>query len=181
MVSPRATLPSRLSVLRAVERRVANPLFETLLRSRLHWPASRWLMLVSYVGPRSGRRYTFPVAYARFNDATIVLTSKRESAWWRNFQQPRECYVWFEGEVYPATGRVLTGHERGRLLGEYLERRPFLSRLLGIDTTHRAAPDQLSRANPEIAVVRFTVDERAWEPIRVAPTLRPDSTSVPLF
>jgi hypothetical protein len=43
--------------------RVVNPLVRWLIRSPLHRLASRRLALITYTGPRSGRRYTIPVGY----------------------------------------------------------------------------------------------------------------------
>lgn len=147
------------SVQRAAEERVLNPLLRSALRSRFHLVASRWLVLVSYVGRRSGRRFTFPVAYARSDGAVVAVTPKGESNWWRNFREPRECRVWLEGTEYAATGAVVTGDERGSLLATYFESHGLLGRFLRSDADPAATPDRLSRANSDLAVVRFTLDD----------------------
>ncbi|MFB6184600.1 MAG: hypothetical protein ABEI96_08605 [Haloarculaceae archaeon] len=139
---------------RLLEDRVANPLFRAVLRSPLHWLASRWLVLVSYVGPRSGRRYAFPVVYHRVGDAVVAVTPRTESNWWRNFRTPRRCTVWLRGTNYAASGAVVTGDERGPLVDAYFERHGLVGRMLGSDRGGR------SRARPyeDLAVVRFALD-----------------------
>lgn len=147
------------SLQRTFEERVANPLFRVVLQSRFHWLVSNWLVLVSYVGRRSGRQYTFPVAYHHLDDAVVAVTPKGESNWWRNFHEPRECHVWFDGTEHAATGALVTGDERGPLLAEYFETHGLLRRALGGETDQPSSPEQLARANPELAVVRFALDE----------------------
>lgn len=146
------------SLQRAFETRVANPLLKSVLQSRFHWVVSDWLILVSYVGSRSGRRYTFPIAYHQLDGAIVAATPKGESNWWRNFQQPRECRVWLRGTEYTVTGELLTGDERNPLLAEYVENHGLLGRMLGVDTDSTARSDQRVESNPDVAVVRFNLD-----------------------
>ncbi|MFB6170445.1 MAG: nitroreductase/quinone reductase family protein [Haloarculaceae archaeon] len=151
--------PRVSSAQRAIEERLANPLFRSVLRSRFHWVASTWLLLVSYVGRRSGRTYTFPVAYHQLDGAVVAVTPKRESVWWRNFRDARECRVWLRGTEHTATGELVTGPERGRLLGAYFENHGLLGRMLGSEVETGASPDRRAEANRDIAVVRFLLDE----------------------
>lgn len=132
---------------RTVERRVANPLLRGLLRSPLHRPASRWLVLVSYVGRRSGDRHSFPAVYARAGGALVVVTPAGESNWWHNFTGERYCTVWLRGSPRSAVGEVLDGERRASALAAYLDAHPALGRLVGA----RDDPDAL-------AVVRFAVE-----------------------
>lgn len=59
----------RVSAVAAGRRRFAilnhaiNPLVRWLMRSPLHWLASRRVALISYTGRRSGRRFTIRVGY----------------------------------------------------------------------------------------------------------------------
>jgi deazaflavin-dependent oxidoreductase (nitroreductase family) len=158
-MSATSSSPSnRISPLqRGIEERVANPLFRWLLRTRLHWLASRWLVLLSYVGPRTGRRYTTPVAYARSEGNVVVVTPNRESNWWRNFTEPRACRLWLRGTARTATGVVVTGTERERLLAAYVDSHGLLGRSLGADG--RATPEELARTNRTLTVVRFTLED----------------------
>jgi hypothetical protein len=65
--------------------RAVNPLVRWLLRSRLHWLASRRLTLISYTGRRCGRRYTIPVGYRIAGlEVTITVGSPDCKVWWRS-------------------------------------------------------------------------------------------------
>jgi hypothetical protein len=60
-----------------------NPFMKRTLASPLHFLFSRWFVLLSFTGHKSGRRISTPVSYFR-RDGTLVLTTKRP--WWRNLE-----------------------------------------------------------------------------------------------
>jgi hypothetical protein len=69
----------------AVLNRTANPLLRAMLSSPMHPLLSRGLALITVTGPRSGRRYTFPVGYRQDGDTVIVNVGWAErKRWWRN-------------------------------------------------------------------------------------------------
>ena len=143
---------------REIEERVANSLFRSLLRSRLHWLISNWLVLLSYEGRRSGRQYTFPVAYKRLDDRIVVVTPKQDSNWWKNFQESQECTVWLRETEYSASGALVTDDERTDLIVEYFDTYGILGRILDFGGNPAASPEQLTQAKRSLAVVRFDLD-----------------------
>jgi hypothetical protein len=98
---PAATGRGRFALLN----RVINPLVRWLMRSPLHWLASRRLALITYTGRRSGRAYTIPVGYQMSGpQVTITVGSPDRKVWWRSLTgsgAPVELVV---------RGRRLTGH-----------------------------------------------------------------------
>jgi hypothetical protein len=63
--------------------RLINPFVRLLLRSPLHVMASDTLLLLTYTGRKTGKRYTIPVGYSREGDVITVFTSH---GWWKNLQ-----------------------------------------------------------------------------------------------
>ena len=59
---------------------IINPVVKTLLRSPIHGFWSKSLMLITFSGSRSGRRFTTPVRYVRVGDAVRCFTSA-ENMW----------------------------------------------------------------------------------------------------
>lgn len=60
-----------------------------MLRSPLHFVASKALMVIGWSGRVSGNAFSIPVGYQRHGDALIVLISKRdERRWWKNSRTP---------------------------------------------------------------------------------------------
>ena len=71
----------------AVLNRTANPVVRTMLSSPLHPLLSRGLALITVIGRRSGRRYTFPVGYRQDGDrVTVTVGAPARKRWWRNLR-----------------------------------------------------------------------------------------------
>ena len=87
-----------------------KPAVAALLRSPLHPLLSFGLMLISFEGRKTGRRYTFPVGYQRRGGTVTVLASRaRRKRWWRNFREPGPVELLVRGRWLSGTGRVLAG------------------------------------------------------------------------
>ena len=138
-----------LQVARTLETRVANPIVQWLLRSPVHWLASFAVVLVTYRGRRSGRKYTIPVAYARTGGTLVVVTPKAETVWWTNFRESAACTLWLHGERRSAEGVVVTDAAiRTDLLETYAAQRRVLARVLGGHRLEeRTRPDGTSRSS----------------------------------
>lgn len=53
---------------------------------RLRGLIEGWLVVISYSGRRTGRRFSLPVGYQRAGDTvTIGVANADEKTWWRNF------------------------------------------------------------------------------------------------
>jgi hypothetical protein len=71
----------------AVFNQTANRLVRGLLRSPLHGLVSGRLALITVTGRRSGRTFTFPVAYRREGEVvTIGVEWPGRKLWWRNLR-----------------------------------------------------------------------------------------------
>jgi deazaflavin-dependent oxidoreductase (nitroreductase family) len=65
--------------------RLASGFLRFLLSSPLHGLASRRLMLLTVIGRRTGRRYTFPVGYSiDGRSLTVVAGAADRKTWWLN-------------------------------------------------------------------------------------------------
>lgn len=71
-----------------------NPLMKLLLKSPLHGLASKNTMLITFVGRRSGKRYTTPVGYIWDGDTVICFT---QSPWWKNLRGGPEVSLRIQG------------------------------------------------------------------------------------
>jgi deazaflavin-dependent oxidoreductase (nitroreductase family) len=101
-------------------RRVANPLLRVVLSSPLHRPLSRTLLVLSYIGRRSGRRRATPVQYARFgDDLALVAARASHKSWWRNFRDPAPVTITLRGHPHQAIAEVLSGDERNAGLSAF--------------------------------------------------------------
>ena len=76
--------------------KVGNPIFDWLLRSRLHGLVDEHFMLVRFRGRKTGRSYTLPVGRRTIDGRLGVLTN---SPWRVNFRGGAPVEVILEGEL----------------------------------------------------------------------------------
>jgi hypothetical protein len=89
--------------------KVMNPMMTALLRSPLHGALSGMLMLLSYEGRKTGKRYTHPVGYFQWDgEAVVAYTSAR---WWTNLTDGRTVTLRIKGRTYQATPTVIRQRE----------------------------------------------------------------------
>jgi hypothetical protein len=79
---------------------VINPTMRLLLRSPLHPLLSSSLMLITFTGRKSGRKFTTPVRYVRDGDTIRCFTSA-ENQWWRNLRGGADVVLRTQGHDAP--------------------------------------------------------------------------------
>ncbi|MBQ0988312.1 nitroreductase family deazaflavin-dependent oxidoreductase [Streptomyces sp. F63] len=147
--------------------RPADPVVGALLRSRFHRPLSRSLLLLTYLGRRTGRARTLPVMYARSGGDLYVLVGRADhKTWWRNLRPAAPVRLLLAGRTTDATAEVLDSaaapgetaaalrayrrrHPRVRLSGE----RVVMVRLRPRRTPARPEPGE--PVNRRIVVSRY--------------------------
>jgi F420H(2)-dependent quinone reductase len=145
------------------EKYVVNPLLRRLLRSKFHWLVSNRLMLLSYVGRRSGTRYATPVAYDRREDVLVATTFRHHSNWWKNFREEHPATVWLRGVRRKTTGLATTNAReiaefvRSSLVRYGVERARWLG--LKVEGEDPPSVEELETVADELVVVRFSVDD----------------------
>jgi deazaflavin-dependent oxidoreductase (nitroreductase family) len=91
----------------AVLNQTGNRVLRGLLRSPLHRLASGRVALITVTGRRSGREYTFPVAYSQDGDGVTIQVGWPESkVWWRNLRDGAEVRLRLRGEEQTGHARV---------------------------------------------------------------------------
>lgn len=90
--------------------RVVNPLLAVVLRSPLHGRFSQSMMLLSFHGRKSGKRYTLPVAYVEKNNQIFVLTHR---PWWKNVRGGAAVLMRLRGRNVGGTAKVV--EDRGSI------------------------------------------------------------------
>ena len=84
--------------------RLANPVMRRLLASPLHALASSQLLLLHFIGRRTGRRYTVPTGYHDLDGVLSVLTN---SGWRVNFRGGADIQVTLQGRRRPARATLV--------------------------------------------------------------------------
>jgi hypothetical protein len=134
--------------------RLANPLLRLVLRSPLHRPLSRSLLLLTYSGRHSGRTFTIPVMFVQWDASFVALAATPEGKrWWRTFRGGAPAVVTVARRRHRVEGRLLAGEEAREALRAYLTRFPRAASRLGASACASAA--ELDATAERVALVAF--------------------------
>ena len=117
----------------------ANAVVETVLKSPLHGIMSGKMVLIRYLGTRSGTEHTLPVQYADAHHGLVIVVGQPDTkTWWRNFTTMGQATVLLAGTWVPMTAHALLGSEDPEavtpLLRSYAARFPKIVKSLEGDT-----------------------------------------------
>lgn len=87
--------------------KVVNPLIRLLLRSPLHRPFSRHLMLLAFRGRKSGKRYEVVVGRHEVDEALFVPTGTTGRRWRLNFRGGTSVEVTLGGSRRRGRGELV--------------------------------------------------------------------------
>jgi len=109
--------------------KIVNPLVSALLRSPLHGMMSKMLMLMTYRGRKSGKAFTHPVGYFKWDqDEVIAFTTAR---WWVNMLEGKPVTLLMGRQQVQAIPTPI--HERAEVINTLEE---FVKRL-GAETARK--------------------------------------------
>ena len=124
--------------------RVVNPVIKVLLRSPLHRPFSRHLMLLAFRGRKTGKTYEVVVGRHELDGALLVPTGTTGRRWRLNFRGRTSVEVTLEGR-------------RQRGWGELVEEPDEVARV------HQLLLDRVGAKNARRLGLRVNVDREPTE------------------
>ena len=92
---------------------LANAIATTILRSPWHRMRSDRLLLLTFTGRKSGKKFTTPLRYVQ-EDETLKLWVVK-SPWWKNLVGEATVHVLLRGEIRTGTAEVFP-EENGEVL-----------------------------------------------------------------
>ena len=137
-----------------------NPLVKVLLRSPLHRPLSQRLLLLTFTGRQTGKRYTTPVGYVQVGDTLLLGTQSR---WWKNLRGGARISARLRGRDCTGVADVLT--DEAGMIESYrpmLAVAPHNGRAIGVRLDPDGWPnrDDVARARQEgHVVIRLHLDQ----------------------
>jgi hypothetical protein len=138
-----------------------NPIIRWLLMSPLHGFVSKNMMLISYTGRKSGKRFSTPVNYLRLRDAQgeyLFTTSSLDRSWWRNLRGGAPVTVRQQGQDYPAWAEAF--EEGGKVTAElqaFFKAAPGMARYfdVSLDAAGQPKAEDVVRAAQSRVVIQF--------------------------
>ena len=119
--------------------RLGNAVPVLILRSPLHRLMSSRSLLLTFVGRKSGRTYTTPVAYLGDDDSVILTTDSR---WWSNLLTTPRVDVHIRGQARQATARVVQDADEAiDGLAALVEAMPSYGRFAGVRRDEHGGAD----------------------------------------
>lgn len=133
--------------------KIVNPVLTVILRSPLHGLMSRRLLLLSFTGRKSGKRYTIPLGYAQTGNRLLITT---KSAWSKNLRGGAPVGVRLQGRERTGVADVIT--EEAEMLEGYrvlLEGSPQLGQIIGVglDANKQPIREDVARARERGQVI----------------------------
>jgi hypothetical protein len=136
---------------------VLNPIMRFLLRLPWRTPMQERLLLLTYTGRKSGRRYTVPISFAETADGSLLVPGG--GAWKWNLAEGRQVRLLLRGLPRLAYGEVITDPaEVERLLPIIVANNPRAEAFIGVPIEADGRPNaaQLEAALRDgFAVVRL--------------------------
>lgn len=137
------------------------PWLNAFMRAFLRTPGlqrviGKSVLLLTFTGRRSGRRYTTPVTYVR-QDGTVIVLSRRSRTWWRNFETHPDVELRLAGCTHVGRAEAHPGSESDlATVSAFLKQRRVDARGYGVRLGDDGSPfEQDVRALlPTLVVVR---------------------------
>jgi len=82
--------------------RLINPLVSLIARSPLHFLLSHQLLVISFNGRKSGKKFLIPVSYHK-HESSYTCVTLRSNIWWRNLKGKSSTKIWLKGKLVDAT------------------------------------------------------------------------------
>jgi hypothetical protein len=92
-------------LMHALMRYAINPAVSGLLRSPLRGGLANSMLLITFTGRKSGKRYSTPVAYFEEKEELIVFT---RAPWWKNLAGGAEVTLHLRGRSQKAHAEALS-------------------------------------------------------------------------
>ena len=87
-------------------RTLINSLVTIVLRSSWHRIRSDQLLLLTFTGRKSGKKFTTPIRYMQ-EDETLHIKVLVEYSWWKNLCEQPTVRVLLRGQTHTGTAEVL--------------------------------------------------------------------------
>jgi len=120
-------VPFSIRVLRRMQ-----PLIAALLASPLHGLLSGDVLLMTWTGRKSGRRYTLPLSYVEQGGQLYLCTRPEGSQWWRNLKGGADVELTLRGRRVAAVATILEADSPEALDGlrAFVSRNPRTGEML---------------------------------------------------
>ncbi len=139
-----------------------NRVMSTVLRLPvLHRMMSKEILLLTFTGRKSGKKFTTPVGYFREGN-TVTLLTKQFRPWWRNFINAAPVQMRMEGKTAKGTAKALTDTATiTPIIANLMEKHPREAQIYGVGLLPDGKPnmDDVNRIAPKVVIIQITLEK----------------------
>ena len=138
---------------------IMNPFVTILLKSPLHRLVSGTMMLITFTGRKSGKRYTTPVGYLRDGDVVICLT---HANWWKNLRGGARVTLRIQGRTVEGRAEAIA-QDKARVaqgIRKFLLQVPSWAGFYNVTLAEDGTPneEEVVRAAEAAILISITLD-----------------------
>lgn len=98
------------------------------------------ILVIHYVGRKTGKKYSVPIAYFRTENGYYVIASnwgqEKNAAWYTHLKHQPEVTIEVDGKILPMSSREAVGDEYERLWSNAVSRHPDYLHYKEMTTRH---------------------------------------------
>jgi hypothetical protein len=133
---------------------------KTVLKSPFHSLVSGGIMIITFEGIKSGRKYSTPISYYADDGWVYCFT---HANWWRNFQDGAKVKLRMKGKDYQAFAHAIPNDidQKSQALSEMLTELPTDARFYGVTLGEDGKPnaEQVEQAAIEAVMIKVRLEE----------------------
>jgi deazaflavin-dependent oxidoreductase (nitroreductase family) len=142
--------------------KMTNIALSVILRSPFHGRVSETLLLLTFRGRKSGKKYRFPVGYMQEGGGTLVVLTPKMRTWWKNFRDGGPVSVYVQGKKRAGIAKVALDDEEAVAEGirTFLRHNPKAAPMYRVELNAAGEPtlETLQRAVVHWVVVRIHLE-----------------------
>jgi len=142
--------------------KMTNATLSVMLRSPFHGRVSATLLLLTFRGRKSGKKYSFPVGYIQEGKDTLIVLTPKMRAWWKNFRDGGPVSVYVQGKKRAGVAKVVLDDTEAVTMGirAFLHHNPKAAPMYRIELNAAGEPtlETLQRAAAHWVVVRIRLE-----------------------
>jgi deazaflavin-dependent oxidoreductase (nitroreductase family) len=139
---------------------ILNRLMKFVLRSPLHGPVSKNILLITFTGRTSGKTYTTPVSYAQRDGQVLIFT---HANWWKNLRGGAPVTLRLRGRGVQGMAEAVAEDKDAIAteLAAHLKNSPFDAKFYNVtfDDDGNPEEDKIRQAVQTVVMIRVQLDK----------------------
>jgi deazaflavin-dependent oxidoreductase (nitroreductase family) len=138
---------------------ILNRVMKLVLRSPLHGPVSKNILLINFKGRKSGKIYTTPVSYYQNNGQVFIFT---HANWWKNLRGGAPVTLRLRGKDVEGLAEAVADDKDAIAaeLSAHLRNSPFDAKFYDVafDDDGNPKEDQVVKAVQSVVMIRVCLN-----------------------